>query len=128
MYALTATTDILRADGARIPADPLNTDYREFLAWAAAGNTPGAYVAPPAPVPVSVDMAQARLALLDAGLLATVDAAVAAMTGPEGDAARIEWEFRATVRRDSPLVVALASALGLNGATLDALFTTASTL
>ena len=78
--------------------------------------------------PTSVDMAQARLALLGAGLLTTVDQAIAAMTGPEGEAARIEWEFRPRVRRDSPLVVALASALSLDEAALDALFVTASAL
>lgn len=82
----------------------------------------------PAPVPAVVDMAQARLALLQAGLYTTVQDAVAAMTGPAGEAARIEWEFRATVRRDSPLVQALAAQLGLTDQTLDQLFTLAATL
>lgn len=78
--------------------------------------------------PAAVDMAQARLALLQAGLLSNVNAAVAAMTGTAGDAARIEWEFRATVRRDSPLVAGLSSALGLTSTQLDDLFTLAATL
>lgn len=85
-------------------------------------------VVPPAPIPSVVDMAQARLALLGAGHLATVNAALAAMTGVEGEAARIEWEFRATVRRDSALVAAMAAVLSLDSAALDTLFTTASTL
>ena len=87
-----------------------------------------AFFNPPAPVPVAVDMAQARLALLAVGLLSTVDAAIADMSGPEGEAARIEWEYRATVRRDSPLVVSLAAALGLDDSTLDALFVEAAAL
>lgn len=85
--------------------------------------------APPPPEPPSVvSMRQARLALLDAGLLASVDAAVAAMPGVEGDAARIEWEYATTVDRHSPLVFGLTIALGLTEGQLTALFTQAATL
>jgi hypothetical protein len=42
-YALTATTIILRSDGAFIPADANNSDYRAYLAWLAEGNTPTPY-------------------------------------------------------------------------------------
>jgi len=77
---------------------------------------------------MAVDMCQARLALLGAGLLATVDAAIAAMPGAEGEAARLQWEFRQTVRRDSQLVAQLAPVLGLSDEQLDALFTQAAGL
>lgn len=41
MYKLTNSTNIKRiADGAFIPADPQNTDYADYLAWVAEGNTP----------------------------------------------------------------------------------------
>ena len=83
---------------------------------------------PPPPVPTVVTMRQARLALLGSGLLATVNTAVAAMTGEAGDAARVTWEFAATVDRNSPLVTSLSAALSLDSTALDALFTTAATL
>lgn len=69
-------------------------------------------------VPQQVTMRQARLALLGAGLLDTVQAGVSAMP----QTAQIEWEFAATVERTSPLVATLAAALGLDDVALDALF------
>lgn len=84
--------------------------------------------AAPVPVPNIVTMRQARLALLAAGLLASVNAAIAAMPGTEGDAARIEWEFAAHVERQQPLVLALASALALTEQQLDDLFVAAAAL
>jgi hypothetical protein len=41
MYQLTTSTSIKRlSDGAFIPSDPGNRDYREYLDWLDAGNTP----------------------------------------------------------------------------------------
>ena len=41
MYQLTTSTSIIRlSDGAFIPNDPGNRDYREYLDWLEAGNTP----------------------------------------------------------------------------------------
>ena len=49
-YTLTNSTTIIRdTDNAFIPADPANTDYQQYLAWVAEGNTPNPYIAPPAP-------------------------------------------------------------------------------
>ena len=47
-YNLTETTSLLRSDGAYIPNDPRNSDYQEYLAWVANGNTATPYT-PPAP-------------------------------------------------------------------------------
>lgn len=51
---LARETGIRRdADGAIIPADPLNTDWQVFESWLAQGNTPVDAVgtSPPAPKP-----------------------------------------------------------------------------
>ena len=72
-------------------------------------------------------MAQARLALLGAGKLAAVDAAIAAIPdAAKKQAARIEWEYAGTVHRDHGLVSQIGPALGLTSAQIDALFVAAS--
>lgn len=77
----------------------------------------------PQVVPASVTMRQARLALLAAGLLDDVDAAIAAIPDPvQRKAAQIEWEYATEVRRESPMLAMLAPALGLDDAALDDLF------
>lgn len=46
-YQLSTGTQIIRqADGARIPNDPTNHDYQDYLTWVAFGNTADPYVAP----------------------------------------------------------------------------------
>lgn len=75
-----------------------------------------------------VSMRQARLALLQQGVLAEVEAAVAAMPGAEGEAARITWEYATEVKRSDALVQALASQLAWTAEQLDALFALALTL
>ena len=79
-------------------------------------------------IPQLVTMRQARLALMGAGKLASINAAIAGMPGVQGDAARIEWEFSSEVKRSQPLVLSMGQALGLTAAQLDALFIAASAL
>ena len=51
-YQLTTGTSIKRlSDGAFIPNDPGNRDYRDYLDWLDAGNTPEPAPAPPPPPP-----------------------------------------------------------------------------
>lgn len=86
-------------------------------------------VLPPVPRPITkVTMRQARLALLGANLLATVNTAIAAMPGAQGDAARIEWEYSQEVQRDRGLVSALGTQMGMTEAQLDALFAAAAAI
>jgi hypothetical protein len=78
--------------------------------------------------PKEVTMRQARLALLQAGLLDKVTAAIAGMPSPQKQAAEIEWEYSNPLKRSQPLVTQLGAALGMDTSQLDALFLTASTL
>lgn len=128
MYQLTDSPDTLRrlSDGAFIPTDEANRDYREYLDWIAEGNTSEpAPVAPPV-VPQVASRFQARAALHLAGLLPQVEALMAA---PETDMlARLAWTDAVEFRRDSPTLVAMAAALSLTDEQLDQLFTTAATI
>lgn len=112
---------MLRAD---LGADA--AQYEEMIAEVEATYVPP----PPAPpyVPVAVTMRQARLALLGAGLLDDVDAAIEALPSPHKEAARIEWEYSQEVRRHNGFVSMLAPVLGLTDAQTDALFIGAAAL
>ena len=68
-----------------------------------------------------IDARRLRLALFNLGLLGTVTGAIAALP----QSAQIDWEYATTIREDYPLVVALATNLGLD---TDAIFTLASSL
>lgn len=84
---------------------------------------------PEDPQPVTVvSKAQAKLALLEAGLLDDVEAALASMEGVAGQRARIEWNDRTEFHRDHEFIGLLAAAIGLSDADVDALFTQAASL
>ena len=73
-------------------------------------------------------MRQARLALLGAGLLDDIDAAINGLPSPQKEAARIEWEYSQEVQRHNGFVSVLAPMLGLTEAQTDALFIAAAGL
>ena len=75
-------------------------------------------------IPTTVSMRQARLALLQAGLLDAVNTAI----NQGGEADKITWEYATEVNRSDSLVVNMALALNLTESSLDNLFTVAATL
>lgn len=84
--------------------------------------------APPPSAPQSISMRQARLALLSAGLLSQVEAAIDGLEEPERTAARIEWEYATELRRDHALIAALAAEVNLTEEQVDDLFVAAAEL
>ena len=116
-YQITSTGNVILADQAFMDAVHPN-DYTQLP------DDP-----PPAPtVPQSVSMRQARLALLGAGLLSTVDAAIDAQAEPLKSQIEIEWTYATEIDRQRPTLLALAPALGLDSDDLDSLFIAASQL
>jgi hypothetical protein len=80
------------------------------------------------PDPIVVKMHQARLALLQAGLLKKANKFFADSPGADGEAARIEWEFLPEIRRDQPSILTMAAALELSDEWLDEFFIKAANL
>ena len=75
-----------------------------------------------------VTMRQARLALIQQGLLESVNTAIAAMDEPQKSVIETEWEYAAIVERGSPWIGAMAMVLGLTEEQMDNLFKLAATL
>ena len=93
------------------------------------------YVAQVAPsaagvsVPQSVTPRQARLALLQAGLLDEIEAALEAIEDVDTRrVAQIEWQTAQQIERDWPLLVQVAAAAGLTPERIDELFVVAAGL
>jgi len=126
-----AAADSYAAQHAGKTVAELETELADALAKA---EEAGAYKDDPTPVPTvagvpqKVTMRQARLALLGAGMLAGVDAAIDAMSEPTRSAARIEWEYSSEVQRYNGFVAALGPALGMTDEQMDALFIAAAKL
>ena len=78
-----------------------------------------------ASVPTSITMRQARLALIQAGLLNTVNSTIANGTD---EVIKVEWEYADEVRRDWDSLITMASSLGMTEKQLDTLFIEASKL
>lgn len=122
-YRLTPDGEPVRTlDGSFIPIDIANRDYLDYLAWLAEGNTPEPYVAPTPPPVTTVTPRQARLALLDAGLLDTIETKIRA----KNRAFQISWDYATEINRDDPLIATIAKELNLTDAAIDLLFKNAA--
>lgn len=107
--------DLIRADMLKHGVEFTPEDEAMLIEWEAS------YVPPapePTPVPQVLTMRQARLVLHQVGLLDDVEAAVKAADR----SVQIEWEYAQEVHRNWPTLTALAAALHLDDAALDALF------
>ena len=122
-YLVNGTMSVPKADG--------NRDYEEVKIWLET-NTPEPEFTDAELLqqiedakPKVVTMRQARLALLQSGLLQTVTDAIANGTD---EAMKIEWEYATEVKRDWGSLITLVTQLGITDLQLDDLFQLASTL
>lgn len=79
------------------------------------------------PVPQIVFMRQARLALLEVGLLDNIEQIINLLPEPLKSEARIEWEYATEVHRAWPTLNQIADHLNLTSEYVDELFVLAST-
>ena len=104
-------TDVIWPEKPYIPSqEELNQDINYFRSTA------------------KVSMRQARLALIQQGLLDQVNAVIASLPEPEKSIVETEWEYAATVERKSPWIATLAPALNMTEEQMDDLFKLAATL
>lgn len=73
-------------------------------------------------VPTEVTMRQARLALLGAGLLESIQPVIDSLDSPHKEAAQIEWDYSSTVQRNKQLTGLVGEGLGLTDEQIDDLF------
>ena len=132
-YKLTHEGYVIKNGDTKVPVvdvpgfdpHPEAVAYRE---WLAAGGVPEPADALPAPVPATCTRRQGRLALLQAGYLAAVEQALAAIADPvQRLAAQIEYEADAW-ERDNPFLQGMWAQLGGTPEQLDDLFALAVTL
>lgn len=110
-HVVTESGDRYIADGFEIPFaildSPVITDVSDSINKS---------------VPQEVTMRQARQALMGAGLLGNVQAAINSLSEPEKTKAQIEWDYSNTLQRDNSFVAVLGAALGLTREDIDNLF------
>ena len=114
-------------DGILTARLPLTTDQYSTVELHISSLEPPADKVVPGKVPQEVTMRQARLACLQFGILEQLNTLVASLPGVQGDAARIEWEYASTIKRTSPLALAMISQTGVTEEQLDQLFILANT-
>ena len=129
------------ADGATIPEDPLNADWRAYQAWLADGNTPTPAPAPPT-VPITIqawqgmavmrsaaydpNRAQAPYSSIVAGKTVLFDAAAALVAASGNQTLIAYFEYGPTFTYGDTLIAGLQAQLGLTDDEVLALFETAA--
>lgn len=115
-YIVNGNVTAYEADGSQdkfIPKDAAPMTPEEVEAHLSPG---------PDPVPTVISRFQARAALMDAGLLADAELAIA----DADPLTQLAWAEATEWRRDSPTIAALADAIGLTADQVDDLFRTAA--
>lgn len=123
-YQLLASGIVVRlSDGAQIPADQNNRDYRAYLAWVAQGNTPEE-LAPNSAPPDVLTPAQFWMQLAIDGDEAAALAIIDTLPRVQQILALRARDYR----RDNELLIQLATALQKNSDDIDTFFREANEL
>lgn len=126
----TAIDCEIQIGGEWLPFTASSTDSEQhgrdvFAAIIESGNVAD-YIEPeplPEPIPQKLSRAQARAALIMAGLIDQVQPSIDAISDPLQRAlAQNDWDNRLEFERDHPQLLAMAAALGLTDEDLDQLF------
>lgn len=119
--SVTRDTDGVEVAPAQSVTDP---DYVAYIQWIEAGNESRTVDYPMPLVPQEVSMRQAQQALLQAGMLDTVEQVVS-----QADrAVQIDWQKGQTVRRDWPALTVVKTLMGMTERQIDELFILAGSL
>lgn len=123
MYKLTENPDVIirLEDGANIPRG--HRWFDDFEEWVAAGNTPKPADKPPV-VYITVSPRQIRQALTRLSLRDQLEAAV--VVG--GQEIKDWWEFSTAVEENHPMVVLMATSLGVSDEDRHSIFELAQSL
>lgn len=133
-YQLTHEAYVIKDGDTKVPTTDLilwpntNPDFLAYKAWLAAGGVPEPADVLPGPIPATCTRRQGRLALLQAGNLATVEQTIVSIADPvQRMAAQIEYEAD-TWERDNAFLQGMWAQLGGTPEQLDDLFALAVTL
>jgi hypothetical protein len=101
------------------------TEWAEYQAWLAEGNTPLPPAPIPVPVPPSVPMWTVRTVLQNDNLF---DQAQAIITASTDNALKNVWEYGNFAERNSSAIISLGTQLGLTSEQIDQMFRDANNL
>jgi len=121
-YTLIEKDGTVIRDSDQLVVSPANNvnyqDHIKYQLWVEAGNQ----VNIKKDVPLTIELAQAKKILKKKNLLDAINTAITSLEGEDMELIKIDWEYRAHIRRDHPAVKMIASLTHMSEAEIDQLF------